>query len=112
MPLISSPNPSAGRMTGPPVPPPNVPTLSSFQSAGGGGTPGTFNAGAVPKLFFTAEQALDEIATSVPTIAADIDRIKGELRDVMSAVLAGGANAQQEPIPRMEEGLAGVSGSL
>jgi hypothetical protein len=82
-------------MAAPPAPPPDVPTLSSFQPNGGGEDPSAFSAAALPKLFFNAEQALDEIAAVVPAFSKDIDMIKGDLREVLRQAIPRGASSSK-----------------
>lgn len=109
MPLMSPVGQSIGRMSSPPVPPPEIPAMSAYRPSSapeGGGGPGPGQAGAIPQLFFQADQALDTIASAVPTVANDIDSIKSALRDVLRKMLSIGApNQVPNPQPAGGEGM-------
>lgn len=99
MDLMSPSSPGAGRMSGPPMPPPDTPSLSAYP-AGGGGSPSPNQTGAMPRLFFEAEKSLDVIAASAPEVSKDIDRLKSDLRDILTRVLQGGA---ARPKPSLDQ---------
>lgn len=92
-----------GRMTGPPPAPPDVPTLSSYREDDGDtGSPDKAHAGALPKLFFNAEKALEAIAAAVPKFSDEVDDINNALRDLLSKVMSEGVHRlkyDQEGLP-------------
>src|SRR5262245_15339029 len=101
MPLMSPVSQSGGRFTGPPSPPPDTPSLTAYRPVAGGEMEGTegagpAQAGAVPRLFFQADQALDQIASAVPGASATIDRIKTELKDLLVQSLSGKASPEEK----------------
>lgn len=97
-------------MSAPPSPPPGTPTMSAYrpsmqdEEGEGGDEFGAGQAGAIPKLFYAAHKALDDIAAAAPTVASDIDKVKSTLMDVLGKVVSSGA-AERAPISPMGEGM-------
>lgn len=84
---------SLGGMSKPPVNPPRLPTLSSLPSRPlGDEAGGPQKGGAILRLFYEVEKTLDTIASAAPGQSETLDQIKTRLRDVMTAVVNGGAN--------------------
>lgn len=88
-------------MARPPVPPPNLPTLSAMQRPTGpddaedGGPPsGVAQKGAaILRIFHEVSQKLDAIASAVPGQSEALDEIKTRLSDVMTAIVNGGSKS-------------------
>lgn len=83
------------RMSGPPpaaAGAPGPPTASGMGGpqagppSGPGGPPG----GALPRLVFGIESALDTLSTAVPSASGEINQIKTMLRGVLQKALNGG----------------------
>lgn len=70
-----------------------------------GDGPGAGKAGAIPKLFFAADRALDDIAAAAPTIANEIDDMKNELKDLLGRFASNGASEKVAPTSPAEEGM-------
>jgi hypothetical protein len=84
---------------GPPVQPPQMPTLSAAPMPPQGmgpeaGMPQPGQVGALPKLFFGVEQQLQTLAKVLPPdLVADLDSISQNLRAVLVKALQSGASA-------------------
>jgi hypothetical protein len=80
-------------MSGPPVPPPDAPTLTAYRgpasnggySSGSGGVP-PYQGQALLRLFYEVDKTLDSIAQGAPGCAEEIAEIKSMLKDVMTNV--------------------------
>lgn len=95
---------AAGYLARPPVPPPQMPTLSTMKSPTSGGPTdmdesehevgGEMRAkgDAVLKLFFDIEQDLKQLALVAPGQSEGIDEIMTKLKDVRTAIINGGAD--------------------
>lgn len=85
---------SLGGMSKPPVNPPRLPTLSALPSRplGGEEAGGPQKGSALLRLFYEVEKTLDTIASAAPGQSETLDQIKTRLRDVMTAVVNGGAD--------------------
>lgn len=87
---------------GPPVQPPEMPTLSATPVTPGAGqalTPEPGQVGALPRLFFNIEQQLTLIAKLIPeSLVSDLDAIAQQLRAVMVKTIQSGAGASVAPI--------------
>jgi hypothetical protein len=99
---VSFPVPPAMMQGGPPVQPPEMPTLSSTPVAPGANQPvmpEPGQVGAIPRLFFNVEQQLTLIAKVVPeNLVEDLDAISQQLRAVMIKTIQSGAGASVQPI--------------
>lgn len=91
-------------LAGPPLAPPTAPTLSSIPTGqtGDAGQPGI--TGALPRLFFQAEQQLKTIARVLPTFSSDIDSVVQQLRDVLAKALSGGPPTTPPQTPNSPTG--------
>lgn len=78
-------------MSGPPVPPPYMPTLSAYPATGDSG-PGPEKGGAVLRLFESVIKTLDTIALAAPQCADDIDDVKMALQDILVDIVNYGAS--------------------
>jgi len=97
---MATPMPPAMAQGGPPVQPPQMPTLSAApvpQPGMGGpeaGMPQPGQVGALPKLFFGVEQQLQTLAKVLPpALTAELDGISQNLRAVLVKALQSGASA-------------------
>lgn len=45
----------------------------------------------IAKMFYAIERSLDSLAMAIPTQAAEIDKIKSSLREVLASALSNGA---------------------
>ncbi len=100
-------------MSGPPMAPPEAPTLSAFplegnQSAAGGPPPSQI--GALPKMVFQVEMMLDTIARAVPGASEAIDQAKQIVRGILTKSIQGGAQGTPPPTPSGMMGSAGGPG--
>lgn len=89
--------PSGNTMGGPPVPPPEVPTLSAMPMGGAGSAPGAGQSGAIIKLFYGVDKTLDVIASAIPGSSEKVQAIKNSLRDLMASTLQQGAGGTPSP---------------
>lgn len=76
-------------MTGPPVPPPDMPTLSAYPASEGGVGPA--QGGAIFRLFESVIRTLDTIASAAPQCAEHLDEVKTILSDVLVEIVNSGA---------------------
>lgn len=84
--------PAAVMQTGPPMQPPELPTLSAMPQGPGTAPPTPGQVGSLPELFFGIEQQLKLVAKAVPGEAvAELDHISQLLRAVLVKVLQSGA---------------------
>lgn len=54
----------------------------------------------IAKMFYAIERSLDSLASAIPNQAAEIDKIKSALREVLSSAVSNGAafaGADQTP---------------
>lgn len=83
-----------GTISGPPIQPPEAPTLSSIPIGGQTEAPGPGQVGALPRLFFNLEQQVETIARVLPpALAAELSPIMSALRAVLVKALQSGAGA-------------------
>lgn len=102
-------------MGGPPMAPPEAPTLSAFPLSGGGpggGDPAMASKiGALPRLIFQIEMLLDQVARAVPGAAEAVDQAKAVVRGILTKSVSGGAAGMPPaPPPGMGSGPGGPSG--
>lgn len=76
----------ANAMGKPPIPPPDLPTLSGSFGEGGGGPAGPSRSAGVTRLFFEVEKTIDMIAEAVPALSARLDKVKTDLRDILTTI--------------------------
>jgi len=114
---MASPMPPALMQGGPPVQPPEMPTLSAMPGAGMGmeeAMPQPGQVGALPKIFFGVEEQLKLLAKVVPPdLVADLDQIAQSLRAVLVKSLQSGAGSlgpQGLTMPGQPSNIAGPVG--
>lgn len=114
---MASPMPPVLMQGGPPVQPPDMPTLSAMPQAGGGteeAVPQPGQVGALPKIFFGIEQQLQLLAKVIPPdLVADLDGIAQNLRAVLVKSLQSGAGSlgpQGLQMPGQPSNIAGPVG--
>ena len=115
--MLAIPVPPALMQGGPPVQPPDMPTLSAMPGGAAdasAGMPQPGQVGALPKIFFGVEQQLQLLAKVVPPdLVADIDAIAQNLRAVLVKSLQSGAGAlgpQGLTMPGQPSNIAGPVG--
>jgi hypothetical protein len=90
-------------MSAPPVPPPQMPTLSAMNSrssdSGIGGAEPAPKGQALLKLFHQLDMTIDAIASAAPGQSEALDSIKTHLKDVMTAIVNGGSGATETAMP-------------
>jgi hypothetical protein len=87
-----------GLQGGPPVAPPEMPTLSAMPMDGQTAPPGAGLVGALPRLFHNVEQELETIARVLPpALAAEMGPIVSQLRAVLVKALQSGAGSFGPP---------------
>lgn len=108
-----------GGMTGPPTPPPNMPTLSAMTTKGG--PAGADGPGSVPpskgeallRKIKQIEDGLAALAAAAPDQSEALDDIKSRLRDVMTAIVTGGSSAASSATsPLRGEGGGGMGNDV
>lgn len=99
-------------MTRPPIPPPDMPTLSAIPrgSMDEGGAVGA-KGGALPEMFRKISELLNNIAAAAPGQSERIDEIETRLRDVMIAIANGGSADKTPTIPVEGSGSSMMGGS-
>jgi hypothetical protein len=100
-------------MTRPPIPPPDMPTLSAIPRGGSteeGGLVGA-KGGALPDMFRKISELLNNIAAAAPGQSERIDEIETRLRDVMIAIANGGSADKASTIPPEGGGSTMMGGS-
>ena len=115
---MAMPVPPALMQGGPPVQPPEMPTLSAMPQAGANSQeealPQPGQVGALPKIFFAIEQQLQLLAKVVPPdLVADLDAIAQNLRAVLVKSLQSGAGSlgpQGLQMPGQPSNIAGPVG--
>lgn len=114
---MATPVPPALMQGGPPVQPPDMPTLSAMPQAGDPmmeAMPQPGQVGALPKIFFGIEQQLQTLAKVVPPdLVADLDSIAQNLRAVLVKSLQSGAGSlgpQGLTMPGQPSNIAGPVG--
>jgi hypothetical protein len=96
---MATPMPPAMAQGGPPVQPPQMPTLSAApmppaEAGAEAGMAAPGQVGALPKLFFGVEQQLQTLAKVLPpALTAELDGISQNLRAVLVKALQSGASA-------------------
>lgn len=83
-----------GMLTGPPVPPPDVPTLSAYpmQGESSEGNIDSSKVGGLLRLFYAGDKLFDSIAAAAPGYSKQIDIIKRSMSDLRTAILSKGAS--------------------
>lgn len=56
--------------------------------------------GGIARVVFAVEQALDQIASALPSAAGEIDSVKTHLREVLAKAISGGASFTSEAGPK------------
>lgn len=79
-----------GMMTGPPIPPPDMPSLSAYPVANEDKVSPQKGA-AVFRLFEAVIKTLDTIAATAPGQADALDDVKNSLRDILVNIVNQGA---------------------
>ncbi len=81
-----------GLASGPPVQPPEMPTLSAIPVDGQTAAPGAGMVGALPRLFFNIEQSVETLARALPpALAAELAPVVSQLRVILVKALQSGA---------------------
>ncbi len=92
---------------GPPVTPPEMPTLSSMPMDGTTAPPGPGLVGAIPRLFHNVEQEIETIARVLPPVlAAELSPVVSQLRAILVKALQSGAGSFGPP--NLEPPMGGV----
>lgn len=113
---MAMPVPPALMQGGPPVQPPEMPTLSAMPQVGSpeDAVPQPGQVGALPKIFFGIEQQLQLLAKVVPPdLVADLDGIAQNLRALLVKSLQSGAGSlgpQGLQMPGQPSNIAGPVG--
>lgn len=113
---MATPIPPTLMQGGPPVQPPDMPTLSAMPGVGSqdAATPQPGQVGALPKIFFGVEEQLKLLAKVVPPeLVADLDSIAQNLRAVLVKSLQSGAGTlgpQGLTMPGQPSNIAGPVG--
>lgn len=76
----------ANAMGKPPIPPPDLPTMSGMLGDGSEGPAGPSKTAGVTRLFFEVEKTIDMIAEAVPALSARLDKVKTDLRDILTTI--------------------------
>jgi hypothetical protein len=91
MALPPIPLPAEGfRMAGPPMAPPESPSLSAYPLEGEGQAATPHQAGAIPKVVFGIMQQIDVLARTLPGGSEDLEKAKSLIQGAMIKALRGG----------------------
>src|SRR5437773_9067605 len=91
--MMPVPPPGNMRMSGPPVAPPDSPTLSAFPTSGGapGAGASPHQSAAIPRLAFGITKSIDVLAKTLPPeVASDLEKAKALISGAVSKALQGG----------------------